>query len=76
MDIDLSEKSAGEGEDIIERFISEGTGHLSVLGKGAHGLCQVHLHDEVIQDLYPNHTVLHRTLQSHTECQSDTVIGA
>lgn len=43
-DIDLPQKGTGEGEDIVERFISEGTGHFTMLWERSHWLCLVHLH--------------------------------
>jgi len=33
-------------------------------GDGAHGVRQVHLHDQVVQDLHTHYTVLHRALHS------------
>ena len=58
-DVDLSEQGAGEGENVIERFVPEGAGHLAVLGQRPHGLCLVHLQHQLVQDLHSHHTVVH-----------------
>lgn len=72
MDVDLSEESAGESEDVLERLVSEGSGHLTVRRDGSHGVRQVHLHHKVVQDLNTHHTVVHRTLHTTTPTYKHT----
>ena len=62
VDVDLSKQGAGEGEDVVEALVPKGAGHLAVLGEGAHGLGLVHLRHQLLEGLYPDHSMVHRAL--------------